>query len=72
MATPEADRAQAVAALVEPGAERIALAARLTELDGTLSPLVQAAVTAGVPQRRISALTGLSRNTIIRWSAGSS
>jgi hypothetical protein len=66
--TPEEIRAAAVAALIAPGGERRQVAARLTELDAVLRPLVRDAVAAGVPQPRIGELTGLARNTIRAWS----
>jgi len=66
--TPEEIRAEAVAALAAPGAERRELTARVAEIDATLRPLVRKAVEAGVPQPRIGELTGLARGTIRAWS----
>lgn len=68
--TPEEIRAAAVAALMTPGAERLQLAARMAELETTLRPLVRDAVAAGIPQSRITELTGLARNTVRAWSRG--
>lgn len=65
--TPEDARAKAVRQLVEPGKERVRLAAELERLDTHLRPLVLEAVSAGVPTRRIAELTGLSRATVARW-----
>jgi hypothetical protein len=69
--TPEEIRAEAVSALMGPGAERRSLVARVAEVTETLRPLVRQAVTAGVPQPRIMEITGLARNTIREWSRAS-
>ncbi|MFF4821415.1 hypothetical protein ACFY2K_43315 [Kitasatospora sp. NPDC001309] len=66
--TPEQIRAEAVAALTEPGAERLALMSRVAEVDEILRPLVRQAVAAGVPKTRVRELTGLARGTIGTWS----
>ncbi len=68
--TPEQVRAEAVAALVEPGTERLELMARVADVDATLRPLVRAAVEAGVPGLRVRELPGLARGTIRAWSQG--
>ncbi|MGO4417242.1 hypothetical protein AB4Z54_00300 [Streptomyces sp. MCAF7] len=68
--TPEEIRAEAVAALTAPGAERLELTARVAEVDETLRPLVRQALAAGVPATRIRELTGLARGTIRTWVAG--
>ncbi|MFF2354924.1 hypothetical protein ACFVVL_34800 [Kitasatospora sp. NPDC058115] len=61
------DRAQAEAALEGPGAARIRAKRLLGLADDDLRPLVSAAVKAGVPLRRIAALTGLTTNTVMLW-----
>lgn len=66
--TPEEARAEAVAALMDPGSERLTLMARVAEIDEALRPLVRAAVDAGVPQTRVRDLTGLARGTIRSWT----
>ena len=66
--TPEEIRAEAVNALMAPGADRIAAVAKVAEANEKLRPLVQAAVAAGVPQPRIMEITGLARNTIRDWA----
>lgn len=68
MTVPEHAQADAIAAIVDPGAERIRLMARLAEIDGTLKPLIRTATQVGVRQGRIIELTGLSKNTIRAWS----
>ncbi|WP_158684314.1 MULTISPECIES: helix-turn-helix domain-containing protein [Streptomyces] len=68
--TPEDARAKAVRQLVEPGKERVHLAAELERLDARLRPLVLEAVAAGVPYRRVAELTGISRATVARWGKG--
>jgi hypothetical protein len=68
MTVPEHAQADAVAAIVGPGAERIRLTARLAELDGVLKPLIRTAAEAGVRPSRIIELTGLSKNTVRAWS----
>lgn len=68
--TPEEVRAEAVAALAEPGSERLRLTSRVAEVDETLRPLVRRAVAAGVPQTRVRELTGLARGTIRAWVEG--
>ncbi|MFK0105683.1 helix-turn-helix domain-containing protein [Streptomyces sp. NPDC091217] len=65
--TPEDARAKAVRQLVEPGEERVRLAAELERLDARLRPLILEAVSAGVPYRRLAELTGISRATVARW-----
>jgi DNA-directed RNA polymerase specialized sigma24 family protein len=65
--TPEDARAQAVRQLMEPGKERVRLAAELERLDTQLRPLVLEAIKAGVPTRRVAELTGISRATVARW-----
>jgi len=47
---------------------RVRLLAELEEVERELRPLVQRAVAAEVSYRRISALSGLSPNTIRAWS----
>ncbi|WP_354670128.1 helix-turn-helix domain-containing protein [Streptomyces sp. S.PNR 29] len=66
-ATPEDARAKAVRQLVDPGKERVRLAAELERLDAHLRPLVLEAIRAGVPTRRVAELTGISRATVARW-----
>jgi len=68
MTVPEHAQADAIAAIVEPGAERIRLMARLAELEEALKPLVRTATRAGVRPSRITGLTGLSKTTIRVWS----
>jgi hypothetical protein len=67
--TPEQIRAEAVAALSEPGRERLKLTAQLAEVDSRLRPLVRQAIEAGVPRTRVRELTGLARGTINLWCA---
>ena len=68
MTVPEHAQADAIAAIVDPGAERIRLMTRLAKIDGTLKPLVRNAAQVGVRPGRITELTGLSKNTIRAWS----
>ena len=68
MTVPEHAQADAVAALVDLGAERIRLMARLAEIDEALKPLVRTATGTGVRPARITELTGLSKTTIRAWS----
>jgi hypothetical protein len=70
--TPEDARATAVRLLLEPGRERARLAAELERLDADLRPLVLGAIEAGVPYRRISELSGVSRATVARWGTAGS
>ncbi|MHA5050240.1 hypothetical protein [Streptomyces sp. SD15] len=65
--TPEDARANAVRQLVEPGEERVRLAAELERLDTHLRPLILEAISAGVPYRRVAELTGISRASVARW-----
>lgn len=67
-ATPEDLRAHAVRQLSGVGRRRIELASELADLDSALRPLVQEAVAAGVPYRRIEELTGISRASVTRWT----
>ena len=66
--TPKALRAAAADALRAPGRRRLAALAKLDQLDTELRPLVIAAVTAEVPYRMITELTGLSHTTAIKWA----
>lgn len=66
--TPEELRAEAVTALLAPGAERRDLMAKVAEIDSRLRPLVRSAIAAGVPQMRIVEITGIARGTVRAWS----
>jgi DNA-directed RNA polymerase specialized sigma24 family protein len=66
--TPEERQAAAVRSLVEPGERRQMLAQELAELEAGLRPAVLAAVSAGVPYRRLEELTGIPRATVARWA----
>jgi uncharacterized protein YerC len=44
------------------------LAQELAELEAGLRPAVLAAVSAGVPYRRLEELTGIPRATVARWA----
>lgn len=68
MTVPEHAQADAIAAIVDPGTERIRLMARLAEIEGALKPLVRTATSVGVRPSRITELTGLSKTTIRAWS----
>ncbi|MGC0319347.1 hypothetical protein [Kitasatospora acidiphila] len=62
--TPAQLRADAEAELKPLGQKRIRLLAQLEELDTQLKPVVARALAVEVPERRISELTALARNTI--------
>lgn len=62
-----AERAEAERALEAPGARRIKAKAELRKADEALKPLVLRASKAGVPVRRIAALTGLTTNSVLLW-----
>jgi hypothetical protein len=62
-----AERAEAERALEAPGARRIKAKAELRKADEALKPVVLRAVRAGVPIRRIAAMTGLTTNTVLLW-----
>jgi uncharacterized protein YerC len=64
----ERRRADALAALIEPGKRRREAATTTAELDHQLRPLIAEAVALGCPYRRIQELTGLSIDTIGRWA----
>ena len=64
----EQRRADALAALIEPGRQRRAATTSTRTADETLHPLVIAAVDAGCSYRRIRDVTGLSLDTIGTWA----
>lgn len=64
----EQRRADALAALVEPGRKRRHGARTVQGADDELRPLVAVAVREGCPYRRIRELTGLSLSTIGAWA----
>lgn len=64
----EQKRADALAALVEPGRRRKEAVTAAEAVDEELRPLVAAAVLVSAPYRRIRELTGLSPTTIGTWA----
>jgi hypothetical protein len=65
--TPAELRADAEAALREPGQRRMELLAQLEELDAELRPLIREARRMEVPIRRITDLTAVAPNTVRSW-----
>jgi hypothetical protein len=66
--TPAELRAEAEAALREPGQRRIKLLAQLEALDAELRPLIREARRMEVPIRRITDLTAVAPNTVRAWA----
>lgn len=66
--TPAELRAEAEAALHEPGRRRIRLLAELEAVEAELRPVVVTAVRMEVPYRRINELTAVAPNTARAWS----
>jgi hypothetical protein len=68
--TPAQLRADAEAALADPGKRRIRLLAELDEVDDELRPLIQAAREVELPIRRITEITAVAPNTVRSWTKG--
>lgn len=66
----EAQQAEVLARLVEPGRRRQQLVAELAEVDGLVKALAIEAVALRVPYRRVTELTGVPIPTVARWAQG--